>query len=298
MTSKRLLVCDLDNTLYDWVGYFVPSFYAMVDAAVMIMGCDKEQLLNDFRKIHQSHGDSEHPFALLETDTVKQYFRNASADSAIAALDPAFHAFNSARITNLKLHPYVLETLQSLEASGVKLVAHTESKLYGVVDRLNRLDLFRFFAKVYCRERSPSTHPTPKRGVEWLENVPFDKIVELSRHQTKPNPTVLMEICAREKVEPKHAFYVGDSIARDMLMAKYAGVFAIWAAYGAQHDPAMYNDLVRVSHWTADDVAREKRLKEEAENIEPDYVARNSFAEVLTPLDLNRGLYQIGQEKR
>src|SRR5215831_20262196 len=139
VTSKRLLVCDLDNTLYDWVGYFVPSFYAMVDAAVMIMGCDKEQLLNDFRKIHQSHGDSEHPFALLETDTVKQYFRNASADSAIAALDPAFHAFNSARITNLKLHPYVLETLQSLEASGVKLVAHTESKLYGVVDRLNRL---------------------------------------------------------------------------------------------------------------------------------------------------------------
>ena len=41
---KSLLVCDLDNTLYDCVAYFVPSFYAMVDAATSIMGCNRENL--------------------------------------------------------------------------------------------------------------------------------------------------------------------------------------------------------------------------------------------------------------
>jgi FMN phosphatase YigB (HAD superfamily) len=285
--NKRLLVCDLDNTLYDWVSYFVPSFYAMVDVVVRITGCDREQLLDDFRKVHQRHGDSEQPFALLETDTIKKLFRGASATSMTVALDPAFHAFNSARKKHLKLHPCVRETLEALRASDVKLIAHTESKLYSVADRLNRLDLFRYFARVYCRERSLSSHPNPESGSEWLDRVPMDNIVELSRHQAKPNPIVLLEICIREGVSPDQASYVGDSIARDIVMAKRADVFSIWAAYGTQHDPAMYNDLVRISHWTSDEVARERELKEEAKNIEPDYIARDSFAEVLTALEID-----------
>jgi hypothetical protein len=68
MPNKWLLICDLDNTLYDWVGYFVPSFYAMVDTAVQITGCERETLLDDFRREHRARGDSEQPFALLETE--------------------------------------------------------------------------------------------------------------------------------------------------------------------------------------------------------------------------------------
>jgi len=287
MRNKRLLVCDLDNTLYDWVAYFVPSFYAMVDVVVEITGCSREQLLDDFRKVHQQHGDSEQPFALLETDTIKDLFRDAPPPSVIAALDPAFHAFNAARKKHLKLHPGVQETLEALQASGVTLVAHTESKLYGVVDRLNRLDLFQYFAKVYCRERSFSSHPKPENGAEWLERVPVDKIIELSHHQTKPNPTVLLEICANEGFAAEQASYVGDSIARDILMAKRADVFSIWAAYGASHEPEMYRALVRISHWTPEEVAQEKELSEEAKNIRPDYIARDSFAEVLVALGMN-----------
>jgi phosphoglycolate phosphatase len=202
----------------------------------------------------------------------------------MVTLDPAFHAFNSARKNNLKLHSYVRETLEKLQASNVRLIAHTESKLYGVVDRLNRLDLFRYFSKVYCRERSLTVHPKPERGSEWLERVPADKIVELSQHQAKPNPSVLLEICTGEGIAPERAAYVGDSIARDILMAKRANVFAIWAAYGAQHDPTMYSNLVQISHWTSEEIARERKLQEEAKNIEPNFIARDSFAQVLTAL--------------
>lgn len=289
MVSKRLLVCDLDNTLYDWVSYFVPSFYAMVDAVVKITDCDREKLLDDFRKVHQRHGDSEQPFALLETDTIKRLYCDTSEASMLKALDPAFHAFNSARKKHLKLHEHVKETLNGLTESGIILVAHTESKLFGVVDRLTRLNLFPYFSKIYCRERSISSHPDPEKGLEWLKRVPLNKIIELSRHQAKPNPSVLLEICAREGVSPAKASYVGDSVARDVLMAKRAGVFAIWAAYGAQHDPAMYQALVRVSHWTSEEVEQERRLKQEAQTIEPDYIARNSFSEVLPALDLEAG---------
>jgi phosphoglycolate phosphatase-like HAD superfamily hydrolase len=277
---KRLLVCDLDNTLYDWVNYFVPSFYAMVDKVVQITGCDREKLLDEFRAVHQKHGDSEQPFALLETDTIKTLYQSMSAEDMLAVLDPAFHAFNSERKKNLKLHSGVRETLDALIASGVNLIAHTESKLYGVVDRLNRLDLFHYFSKVYCRERSQSPHPIPRLATKWLERVPKEKVVELSHHQSKPDPTVLLEICARENVSPDQAAYVGDSIARDILMARRAGIFSIWAAYGAQHDPETYNKLVRISHWTPDEVARERKLKDEARKIKPDCIAQMSFDEV------------------
>ena len=90
VASKKLLVCDLDNTLYDWVGYFVPSFYAMVDKVIQITGCDREKLLDDFREVHEKHGDSEQPFALLETQTIKSFYRGSSAQSMMRDPRPCF----------------------------------------------------------------------------------------------------------------------------------------------------------------------------------------------------------------
>ncbi len=286
--SKRLLVCDLDNTLYDWVAYFVPSFYAMIDAAVEIMACDREQLLDDMKAVHQRHHDSEHPFALLETKTVRRVYHGLPIWEVARILDPAFHAFNASRKRNLKLHDGVVDTLETLASQGLKLVAHTESKLHSAIDRLQRLDLLRHFAKIYCRERAQSVHPDQVAAVRWLKAVPLDIVRELSHHQTKPSAEVLVEICAAEGIAPGDAAYVGDSIARDILMAKRVGVYAIWAAYGASHGQALYDALVRVTHWTADEVAQESRLRLEAASVTPDYVARQSFAEVLVALDRAR----------
>jgi FMN phosphatase YigB (HAD superfamily) len=276
--SKKLLVCDLDNTLYDWIAYFVPAFYAMVDCVVAITGCDRNKLLDDFRVVHQQHHDSEQPFALLETETIKQIYANVSRDAVVRELDSALHVFNSQRKQNLRLHAGVKETLELLRHHGVKLVAHTESKLFGAVDRLERLELFEFFARIYCRERPVSILP---KAEDWLSRFPMEKIVELSPDQTKPNPAVLAEICAAEAVSRDDAVYIGDSVARDVLMAKRAGVFAVWAAYGAEHSPAMYDALVRVSHWTPEEVERERQLRNEARVVSPDFVAHREFSEVL-----------------
>jgi phosphoglycolate phosphatase-like HAD superfamily hydrolase len=273
--------------LYDWVSYFVPSFYAMLDVAVQIVGCDREKLLDDFRAVHQRHQDSEHPFALLETDAVRQRFDDLPIREVAQILDPAFHAFNSARRRNLQLHDGVKETLDFLTRSGTTLVAHTESKLYAAMDRLERLDLFRYFSKVYCRERSAPAHPN-LHSPDWLDRFPMNRVTELSHQQAKPNPTVLSEICADEGVLPQHAAYVGDSIGKDVLMAKRAGVFAIWAAYGDHHDAVTYGALVRISHWTREEVVKERQLREEARMVRPDYVAHRSFKEVIAALEMSQ----------
>ena len=144
--NKKLLVCDLDNTLYDWVSYFVAAFYAMVDEAVRVTGCDRERLLDDLRTVHRYHHDSEHPFSLLETEMVQVLFPGQSKKEIARRLDSAFHAFNASRKENLRLYPGVRGALEALSRSGITIVAHTESKLYSVVDRLTRLGLVDFFS--------------------------------------------------------------------------------------------------------------------------------------------------------
>jgi phosphoglycolate phosphatase len=277
----RLLVCDLDNTLYDWVGYFVPAFYSMVDEAVRITGCDRDELLDDFRSVHRLYKDSEYPFALLETGVVKRKFGQLDRREAAMRLDTAFHAFNSRRKNDLRLYPGVDETLRAISGAGIGLVAHTESSLYAAVDRLDRLGIANLFSRVYCRERPLSRHPNVEAAQTWLGKRATNPIVELSHHQRKPDVTVLLEICRGEGVSPQEAMYVGDSIARDVLMAKGAGLFAVWAKYGSSHSAEMYSRLVRVSHWSEEDIAREKELKDIAKSIAPDAVLDREFGEIL-----------------
>jgi phosphoglycolate phosphatase len=193
------------------------------------------------------------------------------------------------------LHDGVQESLDILERAGVILVAHTESRFYAAADRLNRLGLFRYFERVYCRERSNSARPNLWNDQSWLDQFPTEKVSELRQHESKPNPAVLNEICVSESIAIENAAYVGDSLPKDILMAKRAGMFAIWAAYGAEHDPSMYQALVRVTHWTPNEVEWERKLKEEAKTIKPDYVARRSFREVVSALEISVPAERIAQ---
>jgi beta-phosphoglucomutase-like phosphatase (HAD superfamily) len=137
-------------------------------------------------------------------------------------------------------------------------------------------------------QRPASLHPDPNAASKWLDGFPIERVTELSHHQRKPNPDVLLEICQREGIEQQDSAYVGDSLAKDVLMAKAAHVFAIWAKYGAKPDPQLYEKLVRVTHWTAEDVRREAELKERALGVRPDFTLEHSFDEVLTAIGIAR----------
>jgi phosphoglycolate phosphatase len=281
-----LLVCDLDNTLYDWVSYFVPSFYAMVDQIVEIVGCDREQLLDDFRAVHVRNHDSEHGFAALETETVKRHFPGLSAADIARQIDPALYAFNRMRKATLHTYAGVESTLAQLREADVVLVAHSEAKFHSVVDRLSRLRLWSYFDAVYCRERSSSSHPFPERAERVASDLELAKVRELSHHQRKPSREVLTEICDREGAVPAQSGYVGDSLAKDMAMAKEAGLFAIWARYGTIVSPTSYERLVRVSHWTPDEVAFEAELRQRAKAIVPDAVLTDGFFDLLSVIEV------------
>jgi FMN phosphatase YigB (HAD superfamily) len=287
MKQVDLAVFDLDNTLYDWYAAFLPAFYQMVDLAAELLHCEKELLLNQLRAVHIRHHDVEHPYGLFETEIVQAHVEAEGADQVWDLLNPAFKAFNKIRKSELRLFPHVKETLGELKHRRIRLVAFTDSKYFSAVGRMARLELGDVFDRLYCREKSisklpPSLFPGYRR--EPVYNISAAKVSELPSDETKPDPRVLQDIILRERTTVASTAYIGDSLAKDVMMARKAGCFAIWAKYGVSNDTDMYSKLVKISHWSEDDIIREKRLAHDAIAVAPDFVCKTSIKEILDVL--------------
>jgi phosphoglycolate phosphatase len=275
--SIRLLITDLDNTLYDWVSYFANSFTALVNKAAEILSVPHEQLLDEFKEVHLRYHNSEHPFALLEIASVVSKYGHLSRRECKDLLDPAFHAFNKARKVSLVAYPGVLETLVALRDAGTNIIGHTEATVPNALFRLNALGLLPFLTRLYAVEHTGLPHPISER--ENADKSMADLITIVSASQRKPNPELLLRICNEMGVPPQETVYVGDSITRDVSMAKIAGVWAAWAEYGTEFQKDYWTTLVRVTHWTPEDVQREELLREQFGRLEPD-VTLKQFADL------------------
>jgi FMN phosphatase YigB (HAD superfamily) len=148
----QLLVSDLDNTLYDWISCFVPAFYDMVDIAAGIVQVSSERLLDELQIVHQRYGNTEHPFALLETKSVRDAFPNCTSAERRSSLEPAFRAFNHRRKRELHLYSNVENTLSLLRNRGVVIVGYTEATVNNVAHRLRVLGLWT------CQRRCKNPH--------------------------------------------------------------------------------------------------------------------------------------------
>lgn len=280
--NVKLVVTDLDNTLYDWVAYFVPAFYEMVTTAAEILHISTDLLLDDLQAIHRRHGNSEHPFALLETEIVRKLYPNASLEERSKILDGAFLAFNRSRKQTLKLYPGIYDTLQFITSQGAALVAYTEAPSINALHRIRFLGITPFFSGVYAPKSSGVQHPNVR------QTNPLDQEIRLLRPlqsgHRKPAPDVLLEICKDWQVPPTQTLYIGDSLTRDIGMAKAANTIGAWARYGTGHDPELWKKLVRVTHWTSEDVKREELLKQQFVGTKPD-IELNNFAELASQIE-------------
>ena len=274
----KLLITDLDNTLYDWVSFYSQSFSAMAEELSKEINVPLDILLSEYKVIHQRFGNSEKPFATLELPSAISYFGTNDKILLQKKLTRVFSAFSSKRNHTLKLYPTVRDTLNILRERGVKIVGHTESLEYNSLYRLYKIDVIDFFDHLYTIEDNHNLHPNPKNAK--VISVKDDFIIRLSSAESKPNPKLLEHICLTENVDIKDAVYVGDSITKDISMAKSIGMKAVWARYGRQFAPELWEILVKITHWTDKDVEREEQLKESFSRVKPDY-SINSFAEIL-----------------
>ncbi len=256
---KKILITDLDDTLYGWTEFFVPAFYAMAEKVCELTGFELENILAEYKSKHCEYGSVEHPYVTLDLPSVGKKYEGLSRDEIKAELGEAFHRFNSVRKERLKLYEGVESALETLTQKGVTVIGYTDSCEENGFYRLRRLGIDKYFKHVYVsKSKFVCTYPSDEK-IRLLE-------------KKKPDTRALLGICESEGCKPSDVVYVGDSLIKDMYMAKSAGVTSVWMNK-ENAKGSLSSKLEAISGWTDEEVAENAALKKEWEEKEmkPDF---------------------------
>lgn len=278
-----VLVTDLDNTLYDWLGMWHAAFGALLETLLARTGIPSDKLLQEIQEVHRRHGTAEYAFLLEELPSLRNLHPATDPLKIPLLYQDAIDAYCQARRERLRLYPTVMETLQHLKHSGCLTVGYTESPAFYTNYRLRRLGLDGLLDLVY----SPPDHELPQ-GVSRDEirlYPPESYELKKTKHrltpegELKPNPKLLLDILQDVNADPEDAIYVGDSLMKDVTMAQLASVTDVYAKYGDPVRREEYDLLRAVSRWTDEQIQEEVVLYQRG--VKPTYVLESGFSDLL-----------------
>jgi phosphoglycolate phosphatase len=288
-SSATVLVTDMDNTLFDWLGMWQAAFGAMLEHLIADSGVPRATLEAEFFAIHQRHGTTEYAFAIQELPSLRA--RHApDAEDLPGRYAAAIDAYRVMRRRTLALYPGVRETLRAVRAAGALVIAYTESRAYYADYRVRTLELDGALDYLY----SLPDHALPE-GVtaSQIRRYPPEHyrlrstVARHTREGTwKPDASVLRDILSDVGAEPAEAVYVGDSLIKDVTMAQAAGVLDVFARYGDVRSRPGYGLLRRVTHWSPAMLARSEGIREA--DVRPTHVLGDGFAELLDHVEFRR----------
>jgi phosphoglycolate phosphatase-like HAD superfamily hydrolase len=288
-SSATVLVTDMDNTLFDWLGMWQAAFGAMLEHLMADSGVPRATLEAEFFAIHQRHGTTEYAFAIQELPSLRA--RHApDAEDLPGRYAAAIDAYRVMRRRTLALYPGVRETLRAVRAAGALVIAYTESRAYYADYRVRTLELDGALDYLY----SLPDHALPE-GVtaSQIRRYPPEHyrlrstVARHTREGTwKPDASVLRDILSDVGAEPAAAVYVGDSLIKDVTMAQAAGVLDVFARYGDVRSRPGYDLLRRVTHWSPAMLARSEGIREA--DVRPPHVLGDGFAELLDHVEFRR----------
>ena len=284
-----VLVTDMDNTLFDWLGMWQAAFGAMLEHLMADSGVPRATLEAEFFAIHQRHGTTEYAFAIQELPSLRA--RHApDAEDLPGRYAAAIDAYRVMRRRTLALYPGVRETLRAVRAAGALVIAYTESRAYYADYRVRTLELDGALDYLY----SLPDHALPE-GVtaSQIRRYPPEHyrlrstVARHTREGTwKPDASVLRDILSDVGAEPAEAVYVGDSLIKDVTMAQAAGVLDVFARYGDVRSRPGYGLLRRVTHWSPAMLARSEGIRQA--DVRPTHVLGDGFAELLDHVEFRR----------
>ena len=271
MSRVRLVVTDLDNTLYSWVGYVVFAIEAMLDSLVSTTGFERDHLLESLQEVYHHRGSIEYPFVLQEASI----FQERLADFERFAEDvliPARQAFAAQRRSLLRPYPTVVSTLERLKAQGIPVVGLSDASSFAATLRLRMLGLDRYLDALYAIE--PYSLPPPdrmeRRILEKLEAGLYEpetlKVHPLPLSAVKPSPEGFMMICEDFGVRPEETVMIGDNLTKDIGLAQAVGALGLWAEYGTIFEPDIRR---RLEHYVPRSVLRRNAPEFEGSAIRP-----------------------------
>jgi phosphoglycolate phosphatase len=230
----RAVVTDLDNTLYPWVDYIVPSLEAMVDSLVSTTGLPRIRIVQSLKEVYSRYESNEYPFAIQESDIFQPYERDFDSFNKLV-VDPARRAFKQARERYLKPFPGVPETLAWIREQGLALVALSDAPRNAAELRMKWLKLDGHFDALYTLPGyalPKNVDPEIRRREEAGHYRSRTPVKELPREAEKPSPEGLRRILADFDLRGEDVVVVGDNAVKDIPIASACAATGIWAEYG------------------------------------------------------------------
>jgi len=237
--TVRLVVTDMDNTLYSWIDYVVPAVEAMVDAVCESTGFKRIKVVQSLKAVYAKYESNEYPFALQESSLFADFPEFGSFDKLV--IEPARIAVAGARRKYLRPYKNVVETLEQLKERKIPVVALTDAPRNPAEQRIRHMQLDQLLTAVYTLPGftfpagpdgealvAPDILQKEVRG-EYRAACP---VIELPRDHEKPNPRGLLQICRTYAVDPRDVLVVGDSVKKDVGVAREVGAVDCWAEYG------------------------------------------------------------------
>jgi phosphoglycolate phosphatase-like HAD superfamily hydrolase len=279
MKDINFVITDLDDTIWDWLAMWYMSFSPYLERIAHETNTDIDVLKADFKKLHQKYGTTEMSFLYKELMSIDNsshiLFEQASSTSR-----SILHEYNSNKKNNLKSYPGVIDTLKEIKSKNSLIVAFTESNVFFTKYRIKHLGLDSIIDCVY----SPEGHDLPSLFKYYPDEYwePEKTLIKsLPKETRKPNAEILDTILNDFNADKNKSIYIGDKLDRDIYMAQLAGITSIYAKYGNVTHDKRYELLREVTHWSDEDVEREKHFKNQLSNIAPPDYTVDSFSEIL-----------------
>jgi len=288
MNKTKLLVLDIDNTIFDWVQYYIPAFEQQLRFVSNLTNIPYETLCSESKEVFEEHHSIEYPFVVQQLPSILSYYNNDINKMLNECVEPARQQFKA----YAKLKPYkgVATTLQALKEKDIKIVALTDAPRYISMWRLQHLELLHYFDAIYGLQdpKLPILNNQPVVTndilIKHLNRKSFGflgKIRILPDEYEKPSvkgmKMILIDYEMDEKKDRKHVIYVGDNLKKDIKLADALDITSVWFKPGTNVDASLYTTMQEF----APGKFIYRNVSEQAtETPKPDHIV-NDFSEIL-----------------
>ncbi len=296
--TEKLIVLDIDNTVFNWVEYYVHCMTALFDKVQAITGIPVAILQKESQTVFENEGTIEYPFLIQELPSVVNYYEHDVERMLREVVEPGRQAFNHAAQDTLVPYPDVVATLSHLKQRYPKLpvIALTDAPRYVAMWKLNKLGILEYFDAVYGLPdpRIPAdpinlkVKVDPEILMKHLQKSKFGfegRIRVLPDDYEKPGTkglkTVLMDFDMES--HKQDVLWIGDNLRKDVGLGVRLGVHTGWARYGTVIRQEARNTLLLFS--PQNNVAKNVSLDPQSqESPRPDFVLE-SFSDLLAAVD-------------
>lgn len=248
--TPKLLVFDVDNTLFDWMPYYAKSNSALLFALSEMIGVPYVALVREFKDLMAHHETSRDSFVVPGLPSMASRLGSSSNAEIYKKCTDIFLQKAAAALVP---YPGTVVTLSTVKMyrPHIKIVALTDSPCLEAVWKIVKLGLASYFDGIYGLNNPPII-PTAEALAEILaSSKDYHGIVKMMpASYEKPSTKGLESIMADfglNSSEKDEVIYVGDNVKKDVSLGKKVGVLTCLSEFSSPSDSPYLQETLFLS---------------------------------------------------